>query len=82
METVNGYFAGGMGGLVREWGDECSDNGGDGKNVCPNVFQPSVENSNRTSCIDESLELFQYFITLTGNAGPLIRWWFAPRSTL
>ncbi len=30
----------------------------------------------------EGGSLFQYFTTLTENAGPLLRWWLAPWSTL
>ncbi len=53
MGTVNGWCAGGMGGIgeMRSMG----------KDFCPNFIQPLLENSGRKSCNDENRELIPIF---------------------
>ncbi len=57
------FMGGGGGGLLWEWGDECSVDGGKayGKDLCPNVRQPFRENIDRRSCNDGSRELIPVF---------------------
>ncbi len=55
MITVNGWCAGGMGGGVSKWGDECSVNGGDG--LSPNFLLSFLENIDRRSSNDEGRDL-------------------------
>ncbi len=49
------------GGGLADWGDECSVNGGMGKDFCPNFLQPFLENIDRRSCNDGSRELIPVF---------------------
>ncbi len=60
MITVNGWCVGGMG-AVGEWGDECSVNGGDGEDSCPNFLQSFLEKIDRRSCNDGNQELIPVF---------------------
>ncbi len=48
MITVNEWCAGGMGGGVEKWGDECSVNGGDEERfLSPTFLQPFHESIDR-----------------------------------
>ncbi len=74
MITVNGWCARGMGGGGYGDGEMCVQSIGEmGKDFYANFLQPFLENIG---------SLFQYFTTLTENAGPLLRRWLAPWRTL
>ncbi len=60
MITVNGWWAGGMGGARLE--EMSAQSMGElGKDFYPNFFQPLLENIDRRSCTDGSRELISVF---------------------
>ncbi len=61
MITDIGWCAGGKGGIEERGVGECSVNGGDGKDFCPNFLQPFLENIDRRNCNVESRELIPAF---------------------
>ncbi len=48
-------------GGIGQLGDECSVNGGMGKDICPNFLQALLENIDRRSCNDGRRELIPVF---------------------
>ncbi len=62
MITVNGWFAGGMGGGVGRRGDEYSVNGGDGDRFMSKLFLKTLAEGAVTI---EAGGLFQHFTTRT-----------------
>ncbi len=51
----------GRGDREKRGGGECSVNGGDGKDFCPNFLQPFLEKFDRRSCNDGSRELIPIY---------------------
>ncbi len=61
MITVNGWCAGGKGGRRKGGGVSVQSMGEMGKNFCPNILQPFLENIDRRSCYDGGRELIPIF---------------------
>ncbi len=67
-------------GVLGKWeGDECSVNGRDWERLLSKLFLKTLTEG---AVMTEAGSLFQYFTTLTENAGPLHRRWLATWSTL
>ncbi len=76
MVTVIWWCVGGLGGMsVQSMGEM-------GKISVQTFSNLFLKNLTEGAVTTEAGSLFQYFTTLTENAGPLLRRWLAPWSTL
>ncbi len=73
MITVNALFVGGKGGGVGKKGGgglSVQSMGEMGKDFCPNVLQPFIENIDRRSCNNGSRELIPQFYNAHRKSRP------------